>query len=89
MQCKVITTSRKKGIGAKSQKPYDFVVVGALIQTAEGVEFAEFMLDGDSPVPESGKQYEMEVSAFPNREKRLEFRVKGLRSVAVPAAKAA
>jgi len=89
MQCKVVTVKRQKGIGAKSGKPYDFQSVGALIQTKDGTEFAEFMLDGDAPTPESGKTYDMEISVYPDREKRLAFRVNGLRPAVAPAVKVA
>jgi len=82
MQVQVITVNRQRGIGKKSGNAYDFQTIGALISTAKGNEYCEFMLDADSPTPEVGKRYELEVQPYPDREKRLSFRVVALRGVA-------
>lgn len=79
LRMRVVTVKRQKGVGAKSGRPYDFQTVGGLVETAQGSEYAEIMLDGDAPTPESGKLYELELSFFPDREKRLSMRVEGLR----------
>jgi hypothetical protein len=81
MFIQVITCHRNKGTGRESGKAFDFQVVGGLMTTARGTEFVEMMLDGDAPTPELGKKYEVEISFYPNREKRLAFRVEGLRPI--------
>jgi hypothetical protein len=82
MQIQVITYKRQKGIGKKSGQAYDFQVVGGIVTTAQGQEFAEVVLDGDIPTPEVGKRYDLQITAYPDREKKLQFRVHALAPVA-------
>jgi len=86
MQIKVVTCVRNTGVGRATGRKFDFLVVGGVMQTARGHELVEFMLDGADTPPEPGKLYEVEVSFYPNREKKLAFRVEGLRLVAGAAA---
>ena len=88
MQMQVMTVSRRSGTAKESGKAYDLLFVGGLVQTGHGTEFAEIMLDGDTPLPKSGQVYELEVRCYPDQQKRLKFQVTALRPV-VAAAKAA
>jgi len=81
MELQVVTVQRNQGVGRESKRPFNFVVVGGLMTTARGTEFCEVMLDGDAPVPEVGKRYGVEMSFYPDRNKRLAFRVEALRPV--------
>jgi hypothetical protein len=70
-------------MGKESKRPYDFYVVGGIVKTTRGEEFAEVMLDGDEnrwPAgalrPEVGKSYRLAVESYPDsKTKRLTFRV--------------
>ena len=81
MRIKVITAYRNQGTGRTSGKAFDILVVGGTMETARGHEMVELMLDGEVPMPELGQVYEVEISFYPNREKKLAFRVEGLRKV--------
>lgn len=87
MRMQVISYRRQQGVGKKTGRQYDFATVGGLIETANGKEYAEIMIDGDAAVPSAGKVYEVDISFHPDREKRLVMRVEGLREL--PATKAA
>lgn len=89
MFVQIITCGRRQGIAAASRKPYSFQVIGGLLNTAQGVEFVEFNIADDHPTPEPGKRYELDLSFYPDREKKLSFRVEGLRALPAQAAKAA
>ena len=82
MRVQVITTVHQTGIGKASKRPYDFHSVGALLTTPKGTQYAEFMLDGEHAAPVPGKTYDVQVEAYPDREKRLVIRVAQLREVA-------
>ena len=86
MFVQVITIGKRAGVGAKSGKAYAFQVVGGLLNTAQGTEFVEFVLDANHPTPEVGKRYELDLAFYPDREKKLSFRIEGLRAVPVKAA---
>lgn len=88
MRMQVVTVVRNTGTAKVSGRAFDMLIIGGLVQTSRGIEFAEITLDGDSPQPESGKSYEVELSFYPNKEKRLAFKVVALRPV-VAVAKAA
>jgi len=88
MQIQCVTVKRLKGIGKKSGAAYDFQIIGGLVSTSTGTDFAEIVLDGDAPTPESGKRYEIEFEFYPDQEKRLAFKVVTLRP-ALAAAKSA
>lgn len=82
MKMDVVTVRRQTGVGKVSKKAYDFYVVGGLVTTSplQLTEFAECVVPADSgPAPERGRSYDLLVSAYPDREKRLTFRVDALR----------
>jgi hypothetical protein len=78
----VVSVRRQQGVGKKSGRQYDFQTVGGLIDTVQGKEYAEVMIDGEAPVPLLGKSYDLEIAFYPDREKRLTMRVEGLRELA-------
>lgn len=82
MRMQVISYKRQSGVGKKSGRQYDFATVGGLVDTANGSEYAEIMIDGEAPQPTKGKHYEVDISFHPDREKRLTMRVEGLREIA-------
>jgi len=83
MKMEVVTFRRQTGIGKESKKPYDFWIVGGVVKTKQGEEMAEVVIPGEHAQPERGKVYELEVEVYPDREKRLSFRVVGLRAISV------
>jgi hypothetical protein len=78
MKIKVLTCIRNRGTSKANGAPYDFLVVGGLIQTERGSEMAELMLDGTAPPPQVEQVYNVEVQPYADREKKLKFRVAGL-----------
>lgn len=89
VRIRVVTITRQQGVAKTTARAYNFVTVGGLMATAKGEQYVEVMLDGEAPLPEVMKLYDCEMSFYPDREKKLAFRVEALRAVAVAAPKAA
>ena len=79
MQAKVLSVNRRQGKAKETGKDYNFIIVGALIQTRDGMDFVEIMLDGDAVMPEPGKTYEAEIAFYPDQQRRLKHKVVALR----------
>lgn len=89
VRMRVFTVRRQQGVGRASGRAYNFQTVGGLLNTGNGEEYVEVMLDGDAPEPKRGEVYDVEMSWHPDREKRLQFRVEALRPVGPVAKQAA
>ena len=87
---KVITVAHHEGKNKVTQRPFNIYRVGGIMQTARGEEYVEVVVDAsESPKPESGKTYQMELELYPTQEKKLAVACRALRPVAVASAKAA
>jgi len=71
-------------VGKKSGKP--FRIVGGMLTTPKGTQYAEFFFDVEQPAPKINVAYDLGVECFPDREKKLQFRVVQLREVSAKAA---
>lgn len=86
VRLRVVKVSRMQGVGKKSGAAYNFQTVGGLMETAQGIDYVEVMIDGDAPTPKLNEFYDCVVSWGPDREKRLTYRVEDLRHVEKKAA---
>jgi len=81
LQVQVVNIRQLSGKGAKG-KAYDFQVLDVVVGLPDGTSrVAEVFVDGDQKI-EAGKRYELQFAPAINQEKKITWRVSGVRALA-------